>query len=253
MDEEKTTEHRSRDFERRQELLELIDRRTGLLLLVLAIAMIPLLIIPLLWDLSARLEFALFAFDGFIWAVFVIDIGVKIAVAPDRPRYLKEHWIEVIVAAVPFFRPLRVVRAVLFVLRAFFGARRLLGADFILIYAVGIVVVSAFMVNALETGDPESTIRSSPDALWWSVVTITTVGYGDMTPLTQTGRAIAFVLMVAGVGLFGGLTANLASLLVREDDPDKSAVLQLTGEVRALRDEIRQMREGSAPNGATVP
>jgi voltage-gated potassium channel len=166
MDEEKTTEHRSRDFERRQELLELIDRRTGLLLLVLAIAMIPLLIIPLLWDLSARLEFALFAFDGFIWAVFVIDIGVKIAVAPDRPRYLKEHWIEVIVAAVPFFRPLRVVRAVLFVLRAFFGARRLLGADFILIYAVGIVVVSAFMVNALETGDPESTIRSSPDALW---------------------------------------------------------------------------------------
>ena len=78
------------------------------------------------------------------------------------------------------------------------------------------------------------------------MVTITTVGYGDMTPLTQTGRAIAFILMVAGVGLFGGLTANLASLLVREDNPDKAALSTLTHEVRELRDEIRRMRKRPA-------
>jgi voltage-gated potassium channel len=131
--------------------------------------------------------------------------------------------------------------------RAFIGAKRLLKADFILIYAVGIILVSAAMMASVEGADSESTIRSFPDAFWWSMVTITTVGYGDMTPLTQTGRAIAFVLMVAGVGLFGGLTANLASLLVREDDPDRVAILQLTGEVRALRDEIQRIRDNPAP------
>ena len=155
-------------------------------------------------------------------------------------------WVEVLVVFVPFLRPLRVLRLLVFGSRAFIGARRLVKADFILLYAVGIILVSAAMMANVESGDPESTIRSFPDALWWSVVTITTVGYGDMTPLTQTGRAIAFILMVAGVGLFGGLTANLASLLVREDNPDKAALSTLTHEVRELRDEIRRMRKRPA-------
>jgi voltage-gated potassium channel len=78
------------------------------------------------------------------------------------------------------------------------------------------------------------------------VVTITTVGYGDMTPLTPAGRAIAFVLMVVGVGLFGGLTANLATFLVKEDKVDDIHISELAREIRYLKQEIGELRRAQA-------
>jgi voltage-gated potassium channel len=64
--------------------------------------------------------------------------------------------------------------------------------------------------------DPNSNIRSAEDAIWWSYVTMTTVGYGDKFPVITEGRIIAAVLMTAGVGLFGTFTANVSSWFVVE-------------------------------------
>ena len=155
----------------------------------------------------------------------------------------RNAWVEVLVGFVPFLRPLRVLRLLVFGSRAFIGARRLVKADFILLYAVGIILVSAAMMARVEGGNPESTIRSFPDALWWSVVTITTVGYGDMTPLTQTGRAIAFILMVAGLGLLCGPVANLATFVVMGDNP---GLARRSSDPRAVRDRADAQRERGA-------
>jgi voltage-gated potassium channel len=237
---------KTRDLERRQGLLEKIEQRTEMLLLVLSFVMIPLLVGPLLWDLSRTEDRLFVTLDVFVWALFAIDLAVKTAVAPDRWRYLRQHWIDVLVVVVPFLRPLRLVRLVVYGSRAFVGVKRLVKADFILLYGLGMIIIAATVEATVEGESPDSTITSFSDALWWSVVTITTVGYGDMTPLTPAGRAIAFVLMVVGVGLFGGLTANLASFLVKEEKTDDIPVSQLAREIRNLREEIGELRRAQA-------
>jgi hypothetical protein len=65
-----------------------------------------------------------------------------------------------------------------------------------------------------EAGTESANIKTGNDALWWGIVTITTVGYGDRYPVTLLGRTTAFVVMLAGVGIIGALASILASLLV---------------------------------------
>ena len=219
--------------EEREAKLERIEQLTELPLLLLAFVMIPVLLGPILWDLSAR-DAALFrALDVFIWATFAADYAIKLMVAPNRWGYLKSHWLEALIVLVPFIRPLRIARVFLFGSRALLGTRRLLNVDFLLVYALGMVVIAATVVTTAERG--HDTIETFPDALWWSIVTVTTVGYGDMTPVTPTGRAMAAFLMLTGIGLFGGLTANLASAMVRSENDVDENVKTLMREVRALR------------------
>lgn len=97
-----------------------------------------------------------------------------------------------------------------------------------------------------ERAAPASKIKTFPDALWWAVATVTTVGYGDYAPTTGTGRCTAVGLMVAGIALLGVVTATLASWLVQkvaEQDDANQAVTQqqiaeLTVQITALRHAI---------------
>lgn len=187
------------------------------------------------------------ALDTLIWALFAVDLGVKVAVATDRLAYLRQHWLDVLIVAVPFFRPLRILRLFLFGSRAVVGARRVLHLDFLLVSGIGLVILAATAVASVEAGACGS-IRSFPEALWWAVTTITTVGYGDAVPVTPAGRAVAFVLMLGGITLFSGLTANLASFLTRAEgkgeDAHQAALERLTREVEALRQEVARLRGG---------
>ena len=231
------------DVSRREALLLRIERLTELPLMVLAFAMIPLLVGPFLWEMSPEEESVFLALDYFIWALFAVDMGIKVIIAPHRLAYLKKHWIEVLVVIVPFFRPLRLLRIFLFGSRAWVGMRRLVHVDFIIVYGMGLVIIAATIVASVEGGEG-AYIQSFPDALWWAVVTITTVGYGDMVPVTVVGRAVAFILMLGGIAFFSGITANLASFLVRGEDSHKKALAQLVREVEGLRQEITRLRQG---------
>jgi voltage-gated potassium channel len=202
--------------------------------------MIPLLVGPFLWELSPAEKATFLALDTFIWAVFAVDLIIKVVISPNRVAYLRRHWLEVLVVVVPFFRPLRLLRIFLFGSRAWVGLRRLANIDFLLVYGIGLVVVAATVVATVETAD-NALIQSFPDALWWAVVTITTVGYGDMVPVTVAGRAVAFVLMLGGIAFFSGVTANLASFLVKGGDSHREALSQLLNEVESLRREVARL------------
>ena len=228
----------------REELLHRIERLTEMPLLILSFAMIPLLIGPLVWELSPREESTFIMLDYFIWAVFAIDLIIKLAVSPHRLNYLRRHWLEVLVVVVPFFRPLRILRIFIFGSRAWVGVRRLVNVDFIIVYGIGLVIIAATVVASVEGGEGAS-INSFADALWWAVVTITTVGYGDMVPLSLVGRAVAFILMLGGIAFFSGVTANLASFLVKSHDTEKKVVSQLVKEVEGLRQEIAKLHGDS--------
>ena len=230
---------RTMDLQAREAMLQRIERLTELPLLLLSFAMIPLLLGPLMWELSDYDEGLFFTLDVFIWALFAADLIAKLAIAPDRVAYARRHWLEVLIVLIPFIRPLRILRLFVFGARAFGGARRLVNVDFLLVYAIGMVIVAATFVTSVERG--HDSITSFPDALWWSFVTVTTVGYGDLSPVTPIGRAIAIVLMLVGIGLFGGLTANLASAIVKSEDNVEDKVDALLEEVRELRTQVGEL------------
>jgi voltage-gated potassium channel len=231
----------------RGRLLARLEELTELPLIVLAIIMIPLLFGPMLWDLSETEEETFFYLDTFIWGIFAVDLFVKLAIAPNRLRYLRSHWIDVLVVAVPFVRPLRILRIVVYGTRAFVGLRRMVRVDYLLIYAMIIVVIGATIATSVEQGAEGSNIHSFQDSLWWAFTTITTVGYGDKFPVTAAGRAVGVMLMLGGIAIFSALTANVAALLVRpgkkDNEHNEAGNEELLGEMRRLRQEISALRE----------
>ena len=85
----------------------------------------------------------------------------------------------------------------------------------IAIITVLVIIFSSISILIVETA-PDSNIKTAEDAVWWTFVTITTVGYGDKYPVTTEGRLIGIIVMVVGVGLFGTYTGYIASLFVSE-------------------------------------
>ena len=99
--------------------------------------------------------------------------------------------------------------------------------------------VGIYLLEYILSGNEESPYSSVFDSLWWTVVTFTTVGYGDMTPSTEIGRAIAYVLMIGGICIFGAITANLASFFVKTDGSIDNSLTELTEEIKILRSELK--------------
>ncbi len=241
-----------------EERLRAIERATDVPLLVLAVVMIPLLIAPLTLSLSDEIEAAVLAADWLIWGAFAADFGVKLVVAPRRLNYVATHPFEAAMVLLPFLRPLRAARLLRFarvaaalglnleILREIGNNK---GARFIVGAVLACLVFGAVGAFLTERGEAEANITSFGDALWWSVTTMTTVGYGDRFPTTPEGRGIAAVLMVFGIAALSAMTATIAALLVREDTDAGPSNADILAELQELRREMaelsRENREGS--------
>jgi voltage-gated potassium channel len=170
-----------------------------------------------------------------IWAWFVADYVVRLLTAQDRRAYVRGHRFELLaILPVDLFRPmrlLRLLRPIALIVRATKGLRDVLGlTGFGLIGAVGVTVVG--VGGALFAHVEPESAPSLGDGLWWSLTTASTVGYGDISPNTTSGRIIASVLMVTGIGLLGAFTGQVAERLTRprqvapsSGDPDVDHVI----------------------------
>ena len=202
-------------------------------LTVLAVLWLPVLVVPLVSHVSAGAADLLTGIDYLVWAAFVVEYLVKLYLAPSRSRFVRRHLIDLVVIVVPVLRPLRVLRllrlitfgrAGLILASALKRARDLLthhGLHFVLLAVLALVVVGAAVELAFERHAPGANIHNYGDALWWAIVTVTTVGYGDKYPVSAGGRGVAVVLMLTGIGLVGVLSATVASYFVgRQSDQD---------------------------------
>ncbi|WP_193311466.1 potassium channel family protein [Georgenia satyanarayanai] len=150
------------------------------------------------------------------WALLGVDFVVRLWLATDRWQFLRRNPLDLATLLLPLLRPLRLLRLVtlLTALNRYAGSslRGKVG-----VYLVGSVsllcFVAALAVLDAERGG-EGPIQTFGDALWWSATTVTTVGYGDMFPITATGRLVAVALMVGGIATVGVVTASLASWLI---------------------------------------
>lgn len=222
---------------RSQEAYDRFSEAVALPLTVLALIWLPVLVVPIVVSLPAGLATLFDAIDYFVWAAFAIEYGVKLYLTPERRHYFTHHLVELAVVAVPLFRPLRalrllrivnLVRAALLLTNALRRLRGLLthhGLHYALMVVLAVVIVCAALAYEFESGAPGSNIQNYGDALWWAIVTVTTVGYGDRFPVTSGGRTVAVVLMLVGIGLIGVLTATVASFLVGEATNKEAAAL----------------------------
>jgi voltage-gated potassium channel len=96
------------------------------------------------------------------------------------------------------------------------GILRHRGLNWVLLIVLVLNLVAASVVLEFERRNPNANIHSYPDALWWAVTTITTVGYGDRFPMSPAGRGVAVVLMISGIAMFGVITASIAAYFVEQ-------------------------------------
>ncbi|MFC7879863.1 potassium channel family protein [Isoptericola sp. NPDC057391] len=148
------------------------------------------------------------------WLLFVVDYVVRARLAPRPWRYVRRHPLELAVVVLPVLRPLLLVSVVVRLNRV--NAVRLRGrvVRFAAAGTALLVVVGALTVTQAERGAPGASIVNLGDGFWWAMVTITTVGYGDLAPVTPAGRVVAVCLMLGGIALLGVVTATLSSWLV---------------------------------------
>lgn len=195
------------------------------------------------------------------WGIFALDYAVNLWLAGDRRRWFLLNLHELLIVALPVFRPLRLLRLVtlLSVLHRTVGeSLRGRVATYVAGSAALLVFVGALAVLDAEQSAPDAKILTFGDAVWWAVTTITTVGYGDLYPVTGLGRAVAAALMMSGIAVLGVVTASIASWLVQRvsetaetavetaEQPVLAEVNDLTAEVAALRREIAQLRSERA-------
>lgn len=171
------------------------------------------------------------------WVVFAIDLLIRVILEDDRRDFLKKHWFEVLAVAIPFFRIGMVVYV--FIRLASHRGRLVQRVQVYAAYLTVLVVIfGAVLVLGAERDYPGSSIHTYGEAVWWALVTITTVGYGDFVPVSPTGRVIATVMLVNGVILISVLTAVIAARFVQDPDPDEKAVTLDSLDERLARIEV---------------
>jgi voltage-gated potassium channel len=191
------------------------------------------------------------------WGIFAVDYLANLWLADNRGSWFVRNLHELVIVVLPFFRPLRLLRLVtlLSVLHRTLGdTLRGRVVTYVAGSAAMLVFVGALAVLDVEQSSPDAKIITFGDALWWAMTTITTVGYGDMYPVTPIGRMVAAALMMSGIAVLGVVTASIASWLVQRvedtaeavseaEEPVRAEVEELTAEIASLRREIAALQE----------
>lgn len=237
----------TRSREEKVDLLAGWEKRAEWPLAIVAAVFLVAYSVDVLGHPDHRVDLALQIIVAASWLAFVIDYLTRLFLTPDRGRWMLRHLFDLAIVILPILRPLRLVSLVILisaVQKALGGAIRGRVAVYTAASSVLLIYVASLAVYDAEHGHPGADITTFGDAVWWSFVTVTTVGYGDYTPVTMTGRIVAVLLMIGGISLIGVVTATIASWIVErvaeEDDAARTATAVEIGE---LRDEIRLLRE----------
>jgi voltage-gated potassium channel len=180
--------------------------------------------------------------DTAVCVLLLVDFGFRFHKAPSKLAFMKWGWIDLL-ASIPYIpwlragrvlrilrviRLLRAIRATQKISALFLHDKLQTGVASVGLTAFLLIIFCSIGVLICEQQSPHANILTAEDAIWWSVTTITTVGYGDKYPVTTEGRIVAMILMFSGIGLFGVLSGLAASYFLHtkhpEDEQEKSEI-----------------------------
>jgi voltage-gated potassium channel len=216
----------------RHDLVEDIERVTKYPMALLGFAWLVVAIIVVTTDVSSTASTVLVGILFTLWVILLVEYVVRLVITPDRRGYLKRRWAEPVTVVAPPLQGWRFVGIEKMCLLIHEGALRVEAIlkhhslFRVLIAAAATLMLGAWLVLLFEENAKGSNIHNYPQALWWAVVTVTTVGYGDRFPMTEGGRIVAAVIMLVGIGLIGVLTATVASLFIKEHTDENKKVYQ---------------------------
>lgn len=175
---------------------------------------------------------------------FICDFVYRFFLVKKKLKYLRTNWIN-LVLCLPFYPitwmvvtlTLRMLKGILeytlIKIDSAFISMMILGASL-----VTFSTISILQFETLETCN----IKSVWDAVWWSICTITTVGYGDKFPMTDGGKIVAIILMVCGIGLFGTLIGYFSSFFTDKEKKNNKSVdtiEELSLQITELKNELK--------------
>jgi len=259
---EAKTETKSPDREvlerERHELLRRLEDWLETPMLVLAFVWLALLVVELVWGESLLFE----VIGTIIWVIFILDFVVEFVLAPSKGDYLKRNWLtalSLLVPALRLFRMFRVFR-LLRVARAGRGLRlvrvvsslnrgmKALGASlsrrgfgYVLALTILVTFAGAAGMYTFENDAPGG-LNSYGEALWWTAMLMTTMG-SQYWPQTAEGRVLCVFLALYAFGVFGYVTATLATFFVGRDAENADAELAGATQLAALREEMLALRD----------
>ncbi|MFV2062794.1 MAG: ion transporter [Chloroflexota bacterium] len=169
--------------------------------------------------------------DSTLTVVFVTDLLRRLVVADDNRAYLVHGygWIDVLstIPLLRIFRLFRIVRVLRIMgrlggpkqaLKAFFSNKASGGLLSVFFIAIIVLEFGSLLILAVERGAPGANIETAEDAVWYLIVTMSTVGYGDQFPVTDVGRLLGSLIIIVGVGVFGTMTGFLANAFLSPSD-----------------------------------
>jgi len=209
-----------------------------------------------------QIQQIVFLIERIMTPIFLLDVFVRSRLADSPKTYFFKQfgWLDLI-GSFPYLRILRSFRVISTIrslrasgsrhlLRNFLSNRAETAALTITLAVILLFEFASISILRAESADPLANIQTSGDAIWWTLVTVATVGYGDLYPITPTGRSIATFVIVAGVGLFGILSGFLASNFLGQksenaDDneskqPDQADLETILAEIKQIRKENQQ-------------
>jgi voltage-gated potassium channel len=255
------------------EPLEPVPARQGsnaydLFIMVLTVLSLGIMVVLLLPLSDATIQL-LTVYDNLICVIFLIDFAYNLTkTSPKREYFIgRRGWLDLI-GSIPTFGVLRF--SALFRLARISRLARItrllrgqnkgaLVKDIVdhrgqyaafvtVLVAMLVLVITSTLVLQFEGRSAEANITTGGDALWWAIVTITTVGYGDQFPVTAAGRITGVFVMLAGVGIIGALASILASILVppaqteEEADEEARADAAVHAELAEIKQELAALR-----------
>jgi voltage-gated potassium channel len=216
--------------------LDRVEKMLTLPTLLTVATLLVLLLLPLLMTLNQEHLTQLWWAQVIVGFVFVFEFAARLAIAKHKTHFIRTNVIDTVVAAssialpllpdLRFLLVLRVVSAISMILeigKDFQHLFRVKNVPYALVAATLVVIVCGALEFHYENPAKGSNINSSQDGLWWAIVTMSTVGYGDKYPITNEGRAIAVVLMMLGPVFLGILYAGLTTTFMRPTEEELAA------------------------------
>jgi len=234
-----------------------------LLLLFLSIYILGALFVDTVFTLPPEISSLLQTFDTIICIIFLGDFFHRLYCAENRLAFMKWGWIDFISSipminafrwgrAVRVFRVLRGIRSAKYILTVLLENRAKGTFTIVTLITFVLLIFSSITILNVEI-TPDANIKTASDALWWAISTITTVGYGDKYPVTTEGRIVGSVLMIAGVGFFGTMTAYVAAFFLGASKTDNETETELAKELRLLRERLESIEGKVSSSGVKLP